>query len=82
MHSRGFTTSDRQRNVMGQSTEMSTLICMLFLDIPKSLIFLMEIFYILVLIYVYICGRHIQCIIVVLYKLQALYLSEKILYNR
>ena len=34
MHSRGFRAFDPQRNVIGQSTEMSPLVSML---IPKSL---------------------------------------------
>ena len=34
---KGFRTSDAQRNVMGQSNEMSPLVSMLFLNIPKSL---------------------------------------------
>ena len=39
MHSRRFKTSDLQRNMIGQSNEMSPLVSMLFSDIPKSLIF-------------------------------------------
>ena len=44
----GFRTSDPQRNVMDQSTEMSPLVSMLFRTFLHSLKFLMEIFNILV----------------------------------
>ena len=33
MHSRRFKTSDLQRNMIGQSTEMSPIVSMLFSDI-------------------------------------------------
>ena len=49
MRSRGWRTSDPQRNAMGQSTEMSPLVSMLFLDISKSLEILNENFNILVI---------------------------------
>ena len=49
MHSKGFRTSDAQRNVMGQSTEMSPFVSMLFQTFLNPLKFLMgEIFNILV----------------------------------
>ena len=38
---KGFRTSDAQRNVMGQSTEMSPLVSMLFRAFLNSLKFLM-----------------------------------------
>ena len=44
----GFRASDAQRNVMGQSTEMSPLVSMLFRTFLNPLKFLMEIFNILV----------------------------------
>ena len=45
---KGFRTLDAQRNVMGQSTEMSPLVSMLFRTFLNPLKFLMEIFNILV----------------------------------
>ena len=48
MHSRGFRTSDPQRNVMGQSTEMSPLVSMIFQTFLNPLKFLKETFNILV----------------------------------
>ena len=39
----GFTTSDLQRNVMGQSTEMSPLVSMLFRTFLNPLKFFVEI---------------------------------------
>ena len=45
---KGFRTSDPQRNVMGQSTERSPLVSMLFQTFLNPLKFLMEIFNILV----------------------------------
>ena len=45
MHSRGFRTSDAQRNVMGKSTEMSPLVSMLVWTFLNPLKFLMEIFH-------------------------------------
>ena len=50
MHSRGCRISHPQRNAMGQSTEMSLLVSMFFLDILKSLEILMEVLNILVFI--------------------------------
>ena len=47
VHSRGFRTSDSQRNVMAQSTEMSPLVSMLFWTFLNPLKSLMEIFNIL-----------------------------------
>ena len=44
VHSMGFTTSDLQRNVMGQSTEMSPLVSMLFRTFLNPLKFFVEIF--------------------------------------
>ena len=43
MHSRGFRTSDSQTNVMGQSTEMSPLVSMLFGTFLNSLKLLMKV---------------------------------------
>ena len=48
MHSRGFRTSDPQRNAMGQSTEMSPLVSILFRTFLNLLKVLMEMFNILV----------------------------------
>ena len=42
MQSRGFRTSDPQRNVMSQSTEMSPLVSMLFQTFLNPLTFLLE----------------------------------------
>ena len=39
---KGFTTSDPQRNVMGESTERCHHLFLCFLGIPKSLKFLIE----------------------------------------
>ena len=50
---KGFRTSDPQRNVMSQSTEMSPLVSMLVWTFLNPLKFLMEIFNILVLIEVH-----------------------------
>ena len=47
MRSRGFKTSHSQRNVMGQSTERSPLVAMLFQAFLNLLKFLMEIINIL-----------------------------------
>ena len=44
MHSRRFKTSDLQRNMIGQSNEMSPLVSMLFFGHSKPLKYLMEIF--------------------------------------
>ena len=41
---KGFRTSDLQRNVMSQSTEMSPLVSMLFQTFLNTMKFLMEIF--------------------------------------
>ena len=48
MHSRGDRTSDPQRNEMGQSTERSPLVSMLFRTFLNPLRFLMNFYYILV----------------------------------
>ena len=45
MHSSGFRTSDPQRNVMGQSTETSLLVSMLFRTFLNLLKVVMEIFW-------------------------------------
>ena len=42
MHSRGFRTSDPQRNAMGESTEMSPLVSMLFRTFLNPLKFFNE----------------------------------------
>ena len=47
MHSKGFRTSDPERNVMGQRTEMSPLVSMHFQTFLNLLQFLMEVFNIL-----------------------------------
>ena len=49
MHSRGFRSSDAQRKVIGQSTEMSPLVSMLYRTFLNPLKFLVEIFNILVI---------------------------------
>jgi len=49
VYSRGFRTSDAQRNAMGQNTEMSPLVSMLFRKFLNPLKLLMEIFNILVI---------------------------------
>ena len=48
MHSRGFRTSDSQRNLMGQSTEMSPLVSKLFRTFLNPLEFIMKMFDMLV----------------------------------
>ena len=52
MHFRGFITSDPQRNAIGQSTEMSPPIYMLFRTFLNSLEIFNEIFDILVCMYI------------------------------
>ena len=58
MRSRGFRISDPQRNVMGQCTEMSPLVSMLFRTFLNLLKFLMKIFNTLVCVAVVFCPVH------------------------
>ena len=79
MHSRGFRTSDPQRNAMGQSTEMSPLVSMLFRTFLNCLKFLMNIFNILVLYTKYHSNAH-QLRVVLLHAVLLYYNNSKLKY--